>query len=114
MNVDEKAASALLTEFDACSIYHDNLPENNTFPAIMYTDVTESPVLHCDNRLYGYEHIIRVTVVTNGNAGINDLKDKVYNCMTDAGFMWQNTNKTREHNEYYTSMDFSISVLKGV
>ena len=108
VNVDVLAANALQMKFDKCSIYHDNLPENNVFPCVMYTDVTESPVLHADNQLYGYEHIIRVTIVTNGNSGINELKDDVYDCMTAAGFMWQNTNKVRENNEYYTSMDFSI------
>lgn len=113
-DVDVQAANALLTQFEACQIFHDFLPENNTYPAIMYTDVTESPVLHADNALYGYEHIVRVTIVTDTNAGINELKDRVFDCMTAAGFMWQNTDKTRNDNEYYTNMDFSIGVWRNV
>ena len=109
MTVDEIVTQALLTEFQQSQIYHDNLPENGGYPMIMYTDLSESPVLHADNMLYGKEHVIRVTIVTSGNAGINALKDLVYNAMIDAGFMWQNTHKVHDKNEYYTSLDFSIA-----
>lgn len=110
INVDAMAAAALLTQFEKCSVFHDSLPENGTYPAICYTDLTETPALHADNMLYGKEHVIRVTIVTAGNAGINELKEKVDKCMTASGFMWQNTSKTRDGREYYTSMDFSIGV----
>lgn len=113
MNVDEKAASALLTQFDKSVVFHDSIPENGCYPVICYTDLTESPALHADNRLYARQHVIRVTIVTAGNAGINELKKKVESCMIAAGFMWENTNKTKDGNEYYTSLDFSIGVLEG-
>lgn len=108
MTVDELVANALLTEFQQDQIYHDNLPEDGRFPAIMYTDLSIVPSLHADNRLYGYEHVIRVTIVTRGNSEINALKSLVYNAMVNAGFMWENTNKVHDKNEYYTSLDFSI------
>lgn len=107
-NIDELCANALLTQFDSTIIYHDDVPEHGSYPMICYTDISESPVLHADNKLYAKEHIIRITIVTFGNAGINELKQRVYECMTDAGFMWQNTGKTRDGKEYYTSLDFSI------
>ena len=109
-DVDKLVANALLTEFNQNQIYHDNLPEQAVYPMIQYTDLTEAPVLHADNKLYAYQHIIRVTVVTYGNADINELKCKVYRCMVDAGFVWQNTNKVRDGKEYYTAMDFAIGV----
>ena len=109
-DVDTLVANALLTEFNQNQIYHDDLPEQAVYPMIQYTDLTEAPVLHADNKLYSYQHIIRVTIVTYGNADINELKGKVYRCMVDAGFMWQNTNKVRDGKEYYTAMDFSIGV----
>ena len=109
--VDVKCANALLTEFEQNQIFHDDLPEDGTYPMICYTDLTETPELHADNHLYSYEHIIRVTVVTHGNTGINALKNKVFNCMTNAGFMWQNTNKVRDGKEYYTALDFSIGIV---
>ena len=107
ITVDEIAARALLTEFEQRQVYHDDVPEDGTYPMVCYTDISETPVLHADNELYAYEHIIRVTIVTYGNAGINELKKKVYRCMVDAGFMWQNTGKARDGKEYYTSLDFS-------
>jgi hypothetical protein len=110
MTVDEKVATALQTEFEQGQIYHDNVPENGTYPMICYTDLSETPALHADNKLYARSHVIRVTVVTLGNHDINDLKEKVERCMVDAGFMWQNTNKTRDGKEYYTSLDFEIGV----
>ena len=109
--VDKAVADALLTVFNEKQIYHDNLPEKAIYPSVQYTDLTESPKLHADNRLYSYEHIIRVTLITYGNADINTLKNEVYEAMTNAGFMWQGTNKTREGKEYYTALDFSIGVL---
>ena len=109
-NVDIIAANALATEFNTDIVYHDDAPEHGTYPIISYTDLQENPALHADNKLYGHEHIIRVTIITHGNAGINELKTRVFNCMTEAGFMWQTTNKTRDGKEYYTTMDFSYSV----
>lgn len=110
MTVDEKVAQALLEEFQESQIYHDDIPEDGSYPMICYTDLTEQPVLHADNALYGREHVIRVTVVTFGNSEINELKTKVERTMTRAGFMWQDTNKTRDGKEYYTALDFSIGV----
>jgi hypothetical protein len=110
MTVDEKVATALQTEFEQGQIYHDNVPENGTYPMICYTDLSETPALHADNKLYARSHVIRVTVVTLGNHDINTLKEKVERCMVDAGFMWQTTNKTRDGKEYYTSLDFEIGV----
>jgi len=108
--VDKKVAQALLTRFNENQIFHDNLPEKAVYPMIQYTDVSETPVLHADNKLYAYEHIIRVTIVTYGNAGINALKGTVFDAMTEAGFMWQRTSKARDGKEYYTALDFSIGV----
>ena len=110
MTVDEKVATALQTEFDKSVIFHDNLPENGTYPMVCYTDLSETPALHADNKLYARSHVIRVTIVTLGNHDINTLKEKVERCMVDAGFMWQTTNKTRDGKEYYTSLDFEIGV----
>ena len=110
-NIDRLAAEALMTKFNKSQIYHDDLPEQAVYPMIQYTDLTETPKIHADNKLYAYEHIIRVTVITYGNADINTLKDAVYDAMTNAGFIWQNTNKVRDGKEYYTALDFSIGVL---
>jgi len=113
INVDALAASALLTQFNTNSVYHDTLPDAGEYPMVVYTDLSETPDLHADNALYGMQHIIRVTIVTCENASINELKAKVMSCMTAAGFMWQNTNKTRNDNEYYTTLDFSIGILNN-
>lgn len=109
VNVDEIAAAALQTEFEQQQIYHDNVPENGTYPMVCYTDLSEAPALHADNRLYARSHIIRVTLVTLGNHDINTLKERIENCMVNAGFMWQSTNKVRDGKEYYTSLDFEYS-----
>ena len=113
MTVDEKVAAALLTEFSQEQIYHDNVPEKGSYPMICYTDLTESPALHADNQLYARQCAIRVTIITFGNAAINELKDKVEACMTNAGFMWRNTNKVRDEREYYTSLDFTIGEIEN-
>ena len=110
MNIDEIVANALQTQFNSDVIFHDDIPENGIYPMLMYSDLSETPALHADNKLYAREHIIRVTLVTWGNAGINELKDKIESCMVEAGFMWQNTNKTRDGKEYYTSLDFSFGM----
>ena len=110
--VDVIAANALLTKFKKEQIFHDVLRESGKYPVVVYKDISETPVLHADDALYGYEHIIRVTIVTNSNSGINELKSAVFDCMTDAGFMWQNTNKVNDDGEFYTAMDFSVGVLK--
>lgn len=106
--VDEIVSKALLTQFNAEQIYHDDFPETCIFPALQYTTITEVPALHADDKLYGTQHVIRVTIATYGNAEINALKNKVFQCMSDAGFVWENTSKVRDKNEYYTSLDFSI------
>lgn len=111
VNVDELCATALQTKFNTSQIYHDALPDGGVYPMVMYTDISESPALHADNKLYAKEHIIRVTLVTSGNSTINALKEDIYDCMTEAGFMWMSTNKTRDKSEYYTSLDFSIDNL---
>lgn len=107
VNVDVLAANALKTIFPENKIFHDAIPENGSYPMVMYTDISEYPAMHADGKLYAKEHVIRVTLCTNGNAGINEYKESIYNAMVDAGFMWMNTAKTREKNEYYTSLDFS-------
>jgi hypothetical protein len=108
VNVDILCANALQSKFNINQIFHDNLPESGKYPMVVYTDVSESPALHADNKLYAKEHIIRVTLVTNGNTTINALKQDIEDCMTSAGFMWMNTAKVRDKNEYYTSLDFSF------
>lgn len=113
MNIDEQAANALLTKFNIAQIYHDNLPEHGNYPMIMYTDLQENPALHGDNNLLAREHIIRVTIVTSGNHEINSLKKDVETAMIDAGFMWQNTAKIHDKNEYYTSLDFSKGEIEN-
>ena len=112
VNVDVLAANALLTVFNSNQIFHDMLPENGNYPMVVYKDLSETPVLHADNKLYGREHVIRVTIVTNGNATINALKQQVEDAMTEAGFMWKSTNKVNDGVEYYTNMDFSIDNLE--
>ena len=111
INVDILTVNALKTVFTENQIYHDLLPEKGNYPMVVYTDLSETPALHVDNRLYAKEHIIRVTIVTYGNSEINALKNDVENAMVNAGFMWQNTAKTHDNNEYYTSLDFSIGNL---
>ena len=71
-NVDILCANALQQKFNINQIYHDSLPESGKYPMVMYTDVSESPILHADDKLYAKEHIIRVTLITNGNASINE------------------------------------------
>lgn len=107
MNIDEVVAQALQTQFPTENIYHDNAPESNTYPLIVYTDLSETPALHADNQLYARAHVIRVTIVTLGNHDINILKKKVEDALLPAGFMWQRTNKVRDGKEYYTALDFS-------
>lgn len=109
MTVDERVAQALQTEFEQGQIYHDNLPEDGHYPMVCYTDLSETPALSADDKLYAKSHTIRVTLVTLGNHGINDLKERVENCMVDAGFLWQSTNKVRDGKEYYTALDFEYS-----
>lgn len=108
MTIDELAATALQTKFNTSQIYHDSLPENGSYPMVCYTDLSETPALHADNKLIAKEHVIRVTLVTSGNATINTLKKDIEDAMTANGFMWQSTNKTRDGKEFYTSLDFSI------
>ena len=110
MTVDEMVANALLTEFSQAQIYHDNVPENGTYPMICYTDLSESPALHADNKLYARSHVMRVTAITLGNHGINEIKQKIERCMVNAGFVWQSTDKVRDGKEYYTALDFEIGV----
>ena len=105
--VDEITAEALLTEFEPSQVYHDDAPEHGSYPLVCYTDLTSTPALHADDKLYGIEYIIRVTIITAGNAGINELVNRVRSCMVSAGFMWQSTNKVRDGKEFYTSIDFS-------
>ena len=118
VSVDKIAAQALanceqftaLLAHGASSIYHDDAPENGEYPLLQYMDVSESPVLHADNRLKAFEKVIRVTAIDNTNARRHALKEAIYKAMTDAGFMWNMTTTTRDINEYYTSMDFSYGV----
>ena len=112
VNVDVLCANALQTVFSSNQIFHDMLPENGSYPMVCYKDLTETPILHASNKLYSREHVIRVVIVTNGNATINALKKQVEDAMTAAGFMWENTNKVRDGVEYYTNMDFSIDNLE--
>lgn len=108
-NVDIIAATALQSKFNKSQIFHDEFPDSGTYPAIVYSDVTETRALSADDKVWAKEHIIRVTIVTNGNSGINALKQDVEDCMTEAGFLWENTGKVRDKNEYFTSLDFSYS-----
>lgn len=114
VNIDVLTANALQTKFNSEQIYHDTLPEHGNYPMVVYSDLTETPALHADNVLYAREHIIRVTLVTYGNHEINTYKKDIYDAMVNAGFMWQNTAKARDNNEYYTTQDFSIGNLEEV
>lgn len=91
------------------SVFHDDIPENNEYPFIVYTVVNESPALHADNKLYASEAVVRVTIVNNTAVGRQALKDAVYEAM-QGDFMWQMTNTVKDGVEYYTSMDFSKGV----
>ena len=111
MNVNEIVANALLTEFSSNQVYHDDIPEHGEYPMICYKNIGENPVLHADNKLYAKEYIFRITAVTFGNSSIESLKTKIYNCMTEADFMWITTGTARDGKEYYTSLDFSYGVI---
>lgn len=115
VNIDEKAAQALANSAELVAavrgIYHDDAPENGCYPLIQYSDITESPALHADNKLYAIQKVIRVTIIDNTNASRHRLKELVYQAMTSAGFYWQLTSTTRDGREYYTSMDFNYGCI---
>lgn len=119
VNVDEIAAQALMNSErllnllanKKCSIYHDDAPENGEYPIIQYSDLTESPVLHADNKTYAFQKTIRVTVINNTNVGRSELKEAVMDAMKSAGFAWRMTTNIKSDHEYYTAIDFSYGAL---
>lgn len=89
-------------------VFHDNAPEDGTYPLVQYTTLSERPALQADNRTKGYESIFRITLINNTPVGREAFKSELIELMENAGFMWQNTATTRDKNEYYTTLDFSI------
>lgn len=119
VNVDELVANALtssdrLTSLlynKKCSIYHDNAPDNGYYPTIQYTDISESPVLHADDKAIAFQKTVRVTIINNTPVNRHELKEAVMEAMTNAGFMWQGTDVLRYGREYYVVLDFSYGSL---
>lgn len=109
-DVNKNVADALLEHFPKCQIFHDDLQEGK-YPAVVYSTLTEIPHMHADNQLYAWEKVIRITLVTNTLVGTEEMKWQIYDSMTQREFMWENTNTTKDGNEYYIAMDFSIGGL---
>ena len=105
-NWNTKIAELLLTT--GIPVYHDNAPEDGSYPLIQYSTLSDRPVLHADNKTRGYEAVFRITLINNTPVGREVFKAQVIEIMENAGFMWQNTATTRDKNEYYTSIDFSV------
>lgn len=120
LNVDELVVQALSSSEELlgalanrkCSIYHDSIPDDNIqYPALMYTTIIESPVLHTDNHVYAFQKSVRVTIVNNTNAGMYHLKELVLNAMESNDFLWQSTNSLHDKLEHYLVLDFAYGAL---
>lgn len=119
INVEELAAQALsnyeplinMLYNKKCSIYHDNAPEDGNYPLLQYTDLSENPVLHADDKAIAFEKVIRVTIIMGSPVNRHELKEAVMKAMVDAGFMWQMTDTLRVGREYYVILDFSYGSL---
>ena len=114
VNVDEIAAQALYNCTELTSqlaegaegIYHDMAPDDGQYPMVQYSDISETPALHGDNKPIAFKKVIRVSTIDNTPARRHALKEAIMACMQDAGFMWQATNTLRVDREYYTILDF--------
>ena len=113
INYDAAVSNILLGEFPAgesVKIYHNRAPEvgDAAYPYIVYRSLSLSPVFHADNQMWGYQHVVRVTVVSK-NESAKDVENRVLTAMETGGYVWQGLNPAVEDKEYgetYTAMDF--------
>ena len=90
-------------------IYHDTAPDVGEYPFISYYTISVTPSLHADNALAAYQQVYRVTIASDKRQGEQELANAVYDALTGAGFMWQQTVETNDGKEYYITLDFIIS-----
>ena len=113
INYDAAVSRVLLAEFPQegdIKIYHDKAPEvgDAAYPYIVYRTLSLSPVFHADNRMWGYQHAVRITVVSK-NESAKDVENRVLTAMETSGYVWQGLNPAvddKEYGEKYTALDF--------
>ena len=113
-NIDAVAAQALVGSAEltamlangSASVFHDDAPEDGSYPMVMYTAVSENPIFHADNEIGALQKTIRVVIISDTNSNRDALKKAVMRAMKNAGFLWIQTNTGRENREFLTALDF--------
>ena len=114
MTVEERVYNALtgsatlvaLLADGVNSIYNTRSDDAGTYPVIVFTLVSASPSLHADDELKAFETVYRISALTE-NGSTKALRSAIYKAMTDAGFMWEDTNKIWDADVCVLSMDFT-------
>lgn len=119
-NFDVMVADALKSE-DVSSLLGDGTDGvynafcdwKGKFPLIIFQKASKAPVLHADNKLYGYSVSYKI-VVANQYEEADNVVNAVINAMENAGFMWasSDTEYNDEFHEFYTIMMFRIGEKK--
>ena len=116
MTVEERVYNALtgsealvsLLADGVNSIYNSKSDDAGTYPVVVFTLVSASPSLHADNELKAFETVYRINALT-ADGSTKALRKAIYDAMIDAGFMWEDTNKTWDADVCVLSMDFTYS-----
>lgn len=116
MTVEERVYNALtgsealvsLLADGVNSIYNSKSDDAGTYPVVVFTLVSASPSLHADDTMIAYETVYRISALT-ADGSTKALRKAIYDAMIDAGFMWEDTNKTWDADVCVLSMDFTYS-----
>lgn len=114
MTVEERVYNALtgsealvsLLADGVNSIYNTRSDDAGTYPVVVFTLVSASPVLHADNTMLAFDTVYRISALTD-NGSTKQLRKAIYDAMTGAGFMWEDTNKVWDADVCVLSMDFT-------
>lgn len=90
-------------------IYNTYCDFKGLFPLVIFRKRNQNPVLHADNKLYGYSVSYLVVVCSKDREAV-DVADEARVAMETAGFMWSSTDTeyNEEFHEFYTIMSFRI------
>lgn len=84
---------------------------NGIYPHVVYREISNTPVLHGDNREILFSVIYQVTIVTE-NDDYEELESAVETAMLNLGFTRSSAQDNPEDGKFNRVLKFKIAILK--
>jgi hypothetical protein len=108
MEIIKNVVKELKTQLNI-NVYHHYSPNNQDFPNIVYSIISDVPALHADNTELNANITLRLYLITK-DGNYYDLQKSINNIMINLGFSRGQAVETTQDGYKVKTLDFKISI----